>query len=284
MLSPSEVSGLPAHPLIVHIPVVFIPLALLAALAAIFRPAWRSWLLPLVAAGTGISAVAVQLAVGSGRKLEDTLGESELIEKHEHLALQLRPMVFVFFLVALAALVVHRRGGVAGDGTSAQPLQARMAQLLLPLCVLSGLLGVLATTWTVRTGDAGSKATWQGQIGYSQLKADGGGGSKEGGGEAAATTTTAAADPGSGSAEEKVEIVDFAFNPKDISIKAGGKVTWTNSDSAKHNAQGRGGPTDFKTKDLSKGDSDTVTFDEAGEYEYVCSFHTYMKGRVMVSG
>src|SRR6202042_3079285 len=32
--------GLPAHPLIIHVPVVLIPLSILGALASVMRPAW----------------------------------------------------------------------------------------------------------------------------------------------------------------------------------------------------------------------------------------------------
>ena len=51
-------------------------------------------------------------------------------------------------------------------------------------------------------------------------------------------------------------------------------MTWENTDNAPHNVVGD----DFKTKDLEQGDSDTVTFDKTGTYDYVCTFHPFMKG------
>jgi len=292
MIGPSELNGSPIHPLIVHIPVVFIPLAFIGAVAALARPRWRSWLLPLVAIFSGLSLVAIQLAVGSGRELEDRLGETDLIERHEHLALQTRWFALLFFLVAAGLLFADKRrdgaGGADGDGGgSSTPLGARLSSALLPLAVVAVVTGGLATVWVARTGDAGAKATWQGEIGYDQ-RGKGGGGDDAAG----ATTSTAAGDPtttaaggtSSGTGKEAVKIAGFAFGPKEITIKKGDSITWTNDDSAKHNAKSRKGPKSFTTKDLGKGDSDTVTFDEPGEYDYVCGFHTYMTGRIMVSG
>jgi plastocyanin len=74
-----------------------------------------------------------------------------------------------------------------------------------------------------------------------------------------------------------VAIHDFKFGPA-ITVAPGAKVTWTNADSAPHNVVGDA----FKTKDLQKGDSDTVTFAKAGSYDYVCKFHPFMKGTVIV--
>lgn len=255
-----EFLGLPAHPLIIHLPVVFVPVAFLGILVAMVRPVWRTWLLPLCVGAAGLALLGVQLAVISGRNLRSTVGNSELIKRHEHLALQARPMVAVFFVaVAAAAYVDWRRVKAA---------------MVLPLLIVALLTGALASTWVARTGDAGGKAVWEGEIGYSDRKAKV---------EAGATSTTVAKGEAA-SGTQAIEIAGFAFAPKDLTIKVGTIVTWTNSDSARHNAQTRGkAPADFKTKDLSKGDKDTVTFDKPGEYNYVCSFHTYMTGRIMVS-
>lgn len=95
----------------------------------------------------------------------------------------------------------------------------------------------------------------------------GGGGRAQSGG--ASTPAKAAA---------AVEIRDFRFTLPTVTVKAGGTVTWTNRDSAPHNAVGAS----FKTKDLQQGDSDTVTFKRPGTYRYMCTFHPYMKGTVVV--
>ena len=283
MLGPSELNGLPIHPLIVHIPVVMVPLSLVGIVAVLIRPAWKRWMLPLVTVALGASVVAIQLAVGSGRELESTLGTSTFIKAHQHLALQARPMVLVFFLLVAGAWYLDRRTPADdqpdGGGATAQ---AHAAKVVLPLALV---VGVLATTWVARTGEAGAKATWQGEIGYSQRVAEGSGdkGGKGGKGDDAGSSTTAASSP-SKSGATKVTIADFAFGPEQITVHVGDSVTWTNKDSAKHSAKSRPGegPKVFTTKPLGQGDSDSITFDKAGDYKYVCGFHTYMKGEVRV--
>jgi plastocyanin len=76
-----------------------------------------------------------------------------------------------------------------------------------------------------------------------------------------------------------VEIKGFAFHPAVITVQAGDTVRWTNQDSAPHDAAGTGWTTQTP---LRKGESDTVTFDKPGEYDYICSIHPNMKAKVIV--
>ena len=56
-------------------------------------------------------------------------------------------------------------------------------------------------------------------------------------------------------------------------------VTFTNDDSTTHTATSTEAPVDFDTGDLSEGDAEQITFDEAGTYEYRCDIHNSMDGR-----
>ena len=66
--------GLPAHPLFLHVPVILIPVAGMAALALAARPSW--W----VRHGVWVTLVAVvalgalNLTMGAGKALRDDLG------------------------------------------------------------------------------------------------------------------------------------------------------------------------------------------------------------------
>lgn len=159
------ISGIPLHPLIVHVPVVLVPLAFVGAVLALVRPPWRSWALPVTAVLTGASLVGVQLAINSGEGLEDLSGEREsLIERHAQLAEQARPMVFVFFLVIAAAAAAYWLAN--RPDADAEPKAARTATLrkaLVPLCALSVLTGALATVWVYRTGHTGAESVWKGE-------------------------------------------------------------------------------------------------------------------------
>lgn len=155
--------GIPAHPLIVHIPVVLVPLAAVGAVLALVVPRWRHWALPVTAALSGIALVGVQLAIGSGESLASKTKETAAIERHSELADQARPFVFVFFLVAVAASYLWWRsqretGADVEDRSRTRPLAVRA---LAPVCALSVLSGALATTWVVRTGHSGAESVWK---------------------------------------------------------------------------------------------------------------------------
>jgi YVTN family beta-propeller protein len=82
-------------------------------------------------------------------------------------------------------------------------------------------------------------------------------------------------------ADAKVIIAGFAFAPQVITIKAGDEVTWSNNDGPAHTVTFKNGSAG--AKGLSPGETFTRVFDQPGTYEYFCSFHPYMSGRVVVS-
>lgn len=79
----------------------------------------------------------------------------------------------------------------------------------------------------------------------------------------------------------KVEITGFAFNPQEIRIGKGGMVTWTNMDSVTHTVTSDSGD-ELSSDGLSRGSAYSHTFKTAGTYTYHCSFHTGMKGTIIV--
>ncbi len=98
-------------------------------------------------------------------------------------------------------------------------------------------------------------------------------GSASGGGSAPAPSGDAAL-------SEKVEIVDFAYDPDPVTIEEGGKVIWINEDSAPHTATAEDGS--FDTGTLEEGKLKSESFKEAGSYPYICSIHPDMTGTVEV--
>ena len=75
-----------------------------------------------------------------------------------------------------------------------------------------------------------------------------------------------------------VEIHQFKFAPAEIEVAVGTRVTFSNLDLVPHTATGDG----FDTGPLKKGESKEITFSEAGDFPYLCTFHRHMKGRVRV--
>jgi plastocyanin len=95
-------------------------------------------------------------------------------------------------------------------------------------------------------------------------------------------STQTAADAG-GSArvtEARVIIENFAFSPASLSVAAGTKVTWVNRDTDPHTAT----DTDkrFNSGALDTGEEFSFVFRDKGDYEYYCTLHPHMKGRVTV--
>jgi plastocyanin len=77
-----------------------------------------------------------------------------------------------------------------------------------------------------------------------------------------------------------VDIKNFAFVPAEIRVPVGTVVTWTNSDVVAHTATEPGGA--FNSGNLNPGQSFSFTFDTAGTYAYICNYHPFMKGTVIV--
>lgn len=75
-----------------------------------------------------------------------------------------------------------------------------------------------------------------------------------------------------------VSIKDSRFVPETISIKAGDTVSWTNEDRVGHTVTGRG----FDSGLLKKGQHWLHIFTEKGIYEYTCTPHPWMKGKIIV--
>lgn len=104
------------------------------------------------------------------------------------------------------------------------------------------------------------------------------------------TETSAADDSGDGGADDStgggetvdtVDIVDFEYAPVDATVSAGSEVTFTNADGTPHTATASDGS--FNTDSIDSDAEGTITApDEPGEYAYICSFHPFMKGTLIV--
>ena len=80
---------------------------------------------------------------------------------------------------------------------------------------------------------------------------------------------------------EKVEIVEFTYDPDPVVVQAGGKVIWQNEDTAPHTATADDGS--FDTGTLEKGKLKSETFKDPGTFTYFCEIHPTMHGTVEVT-
>lgn len=78
-------------------------------------------------------------------------------------------------------------------------------------------------------------------------------------------------------------IRDFAFEPTQVTIKAGGTVTWLNCadpDEPAHTSTADQGA--WSSPLLPPGTSFTRTFPQAGSFPYHCEPHPFMTGTIVV--
>ncbi len=78
----------------------------------------------------------------------------------------------------------------------------------------------------------------------------------------------------------EVKIDNFSFGPGTLTVPVGTTVTWTNRDDIPHTVVS----TDkvFKSKVLDTDEKFSFTFNKPGTYEYFCSIHPKMTGKVVV--
>ncbi len=81
------------------------------------------------------------------------------------------------------------------------------------------------------------------------------------------------------------EKTDSCYIPSVITIKQGEQVVWLNEDVAFHSVTSGlyGNQTDlFDSGHLDPEEQYAVTFDEKGDFDYFCTLHPWMAGRVLV--
>ena len=95
------------------------------------------------------------------------------------------------------------------------------------------------------------------------------------------SSANAPAQSGDAVRAEKVEIVEFTYEPDPVQIEEGGKVTWINRDSAPHTATADDGS--FDTGTLEEGKLKSENFKAPGTYTYFCEIHPSMHGTIEVA-
>lgn len=76
----------------------------------------------------------------------------------------------------------------------------------------------------------------------------------------------------------QVNISSSAFSVTDLLVQVGTTVRWTNLDTQAHNVTSA----TFKSPTLNNGDSYEFTFNKEGTFNYYCSLHPSMTGKIIV--
>lgn len=141
------VGGLPAHPLLVHAPLVLIPLVSLSAIAMVASARFSRRFGAAVAVLSGVAVISAAAAKFSGEAWSEQVG---LPQPHADLADPL-PIIVLLQALLVTVLWLLDRG---------RPTNRTRP---LPVWLLSALvlvMSVIAVYWTVRVGHSGAEAVW----------------------------------------------------------------------------------------------------------------------------
>jgi uncharacterized membrane protein len=145
-----KIFGLPAHPLMVHLPVVLVPLVAVAAIVLALRRDLRQRFGTALIAASALSCVAIFLAKESGEGMFVYMNQAPAISRHQSLAKVTVILTFLLFIAIVVMVVAHRKG-------KARP-RSRTAVALSSVTIA---LALLAFVGIIQTGHEGAKVTWQ---------------------------------------------------------------------------------------------------------------------------
>jgi plastocyanin len=104
-----------------------------------------------------------------------------------------------------------------------------------------------------------------------------GGDDDDDGGGGGASNSEEPAGGGGGGGGAQVSMKNIQFSPKDLAVKAGETITFTNDEAIAHDVHKTSGPgKDFAsgpTGGMQEGDTFKLTLDKPGKYDYVCDVH-----------
>lgn len=75
-----------------------------------------------------------------------------------------------------------------------------------------------------------------------------------------------------------IDIREYMFTPATLEIKMGSTVTWVNNDQISHQIKS----IFFNSAELTTGQSFSYTFNNPGIFDYTCSIHPEMSGKIVV--
>ena len=153
----SVLFGLPAHPLLVHLTVVAIPLAAVLAMVIAGFPRVPG-LIKLITLVLGALSVALVPL------MESSVPDSAAVERHAQLGETLLPWVIGLLIAIVAVLAADRwlrparPGGSATSGAGRFRLASRVVTVGVAVTAIAVAAGTLVQT--VRIGHSGAQATW----------------------------------------------------------------------------------------------------------------------------
>lgn len=161
-------SGMPAHPLFVHIPVVLIPVSILVALASVARPDWLGRYGIVFCLCSIVAMSSIFPTMQAGEALIPALhlhGQARHLISQHQAAAHVLAVVFVLFTACLILTFSALRisgGRPTGLGIADAVLGSKAIYLLLRVVLV--VLALVSAYYVFRVGDLGAKAVWLGRV------------------------------------------------------------------------------------------------------------------------
>ncbi|MEO6712538.1 MAG: DUF2231 domain-containing protein [Mycobacteriales bacterium] len=150
-----EMFGIPAHPLLAHLPLILVPLAAITSVVAVGFQRHRKRLAWAAAGVMALALASVQVANASGESLERRVEDSDLLRNHISTGNTLRIFSVLLFVFLLVLAVLPQSSWTP---QRAQRRRAAVAGVSLVVVILS----IVCLVVVVRVGHSGTKSVWDG--------------------------------------------------------------------------------------------------------------------------
>jgi hypothetical protein len=155
--------NLPLHVLVIHVAVIVLPVSALTAIVFALVPKWR-WLLrwPALLLGLGSLACAF-VAKKSGDAFVAAVPDLvQVVKLHRSRGNLLLWFCLILAVVVVLAFLLLSGPSSLASGKGAKATKSRPLELAVTVAVV--VIGVVVIWQTIRTGDAGARAVWDGRL------------------------------------------------------------------------------------------------------------------------
>lgn len=161
LLALDVVGGVPAHPLLVHIPVVMIPLALILAASA-FVTRIRTTALWGATGSAVVGLIGSALSGSSGEALQNAVQRTDLLRAHTQAGELVTAVTVPFVLVLVVALAVHLSQTESIPVIKSVGFAKKVtATMFTGILALTSILGLVASWKVYDAGHSGAKSAWR---------------------------------------------------------------------------------------------------------------------------
>ena len=157
--------GLPAHPFLVHVPIVLLPLAAVGVVLMVIRAEWHTRYRWIVLTLGAVGALGAILAASAGEELADRIAAvagpeaARTWEDHVESGDTARNVAILFFILLAAYVLIpwwQQRGEPGTRPTSGE----RSRWIRIGLAVLAIVGAAASVTTVIQAGHTGSRAVW----------------------------------------------------------------------------------------------------------------------------